>query len=122
MRYLVIICLLAITALLSGADPVLATINYASGANLNMPVTVTTNATESAIVFTTSSGDNPRVQYVNTVAWTWLAVAGGGSATASLPVAANQTLTLRLDGGALSTTHYCTSTTTGTLKITRVGP
>ena len=120
MRLIAIACLLAVATMLAAADPVLATIPYMSGANKNMPVTVTTSATESAIVFQTSQGDNPVVQYTNSVAWTWLAVSGGGSATASLPVAASQTLTLQLDGGALSTTHYVTSASSGTLKVTRV--
>ncbi len=105
----------------AAADPVLATIGYGGGANRNLPVTVATSATESAIVFTTTAGDNPVVQFTCDQAWVWLAVPGGGSATASLPVAAGQTLTLQLDGGAGVTTQYVQrASVNGNLKVLRV--
>jgi len=114
-------CLLAMGAVASAADPVLATIPYGGGVGKNLPVTVVTSATESAIVFTTTAGDNPVIQFTCDQAWTWLAVPGGGSATASLPVAAAQTLTLQLDGGAGTTTQYVQrATANGNLKVTRV--
>jgi hypothetical protein len=122
LRTLLSACALALLlahAPAAAADPILATIAYAGGANRNLPVSVTTTATESAVVFTTSPGDNPVIQYTCDQAWTWLAIAG--SATASLPVAANQTLTLQLDGGATATTHYVQrQTANGTLRITRL--
>lgn len=116
---LAILTLLVCLAPARAADPTLATINCGSGAAKNTPVSVATTATEGQIVFNTSSGDNPQIQFVDTADWTWSAVIGSTSATQA--VAATQTWTIQLDGGALQTVVYVTrKTANGILTVTRV--